>query len=116
MNDLIFLYNYFIGYELYDSINLSYFKNEEEYREQDQNEYQENISLIKELPIPPIDTEIIYSSFNPTINGEYIDKNDFTKTGIPFMQGGDGTVPTWPSLIICLKWIYNKQKEKIHYH
>ena len=32
MNDLIFLYNYFIGYELYDSINLSYLKNEEEYR------------------------------------------------------------------------------------
>ena len=102
MNDLIFLYNYFIGYELYDSINLSYFKNEEEYREEIkyQNEYQENISLIKELPIPPIDTEIIYSSFNTTINGEYIDKNDFTKTGIPFMQGGDGTVPIWSSLLI----------------
>ena len=34
MNDLIYLYNYFKGYELYDSINLSYFKNEEEYREE----------------------------------------------------------------------------------
>ena len=55
---------------------------------------------MKELPIPPIDTEIIYLSFNPTINGEYIDKNDFTKTGIPFMQGGDGTVPIWSSLLI----------------
>ena len=43
MNDLIFLYNYFKG--LYDSMNLSYFKNEEEYREEIkyQNEYQENI-------------------------------------------------------------------------
>ena len=85
MNDLIFLYIYFKG--LYDSMNLSYFKNEEEYREEIkyQNEYQENISLIKEFPIPPIDTEIIYLSFNPTINGEYIDKNDFTIKQVFFL-------------------------------
>ena len=62
----MYIINYFKGYKLDNSINLSYFKNENEYREEIkyQNEYQENISLIKELPIPPIDTEIIYSSFN----------------------------------------------------
>ena len=32
------------------------------------------------------------------------------------MQGGDRTVPTWSSLLIGLKWIYYKQKEKLHYH
>ena len=115
MNDFIYLYNHFKGHKLEDSIDLSYFKNEEEYREEIkyQNEYQEKISLIKELPIPPVDTEIIYSSFNPTINGEYIDKNNFTKEGVPFMKGGDGTVPTWSSLLTGLKWIYDKQKENL---
>ena len=29
------------------------------------------------------------------------------------MQGGDGTVPTWSSLFIGLKGIYDKQKEKL---
>ena len=29
------------------------------------------------------------------------------------MQGGDGTVPIWSSLLIGLKWIYDKQKEKL---
>ena len=32
MNELIYIYNYFKGYKLDDSINLSYFKNDNEYR------------------------------------------------------------------------------------
>ena len=84
MDNFIYLYNYNKGHKLKDTIDISYFKNEEEYREEIkyQNEYQDQISLIKELPIPPIDTEIIYSSFNPTLNGEYVDKNDFIKKGV----------------------------------
>ena len=115
MDDFIFLYNYYKGHKLKDKIDISYFKNEEEYREEIkyQNEYQDQISLIKELPIPPIDTEIIYSSFNPTLNGEYVDKNDFIKKGVPIMKGGDGTVPTYSSLLTGLKWIYDKQKENL---
>lgn len=26
-------------------------------------------------------------------------------------KGGDGTVPTWSSLLIALKWIYEKKKK-----
>ncbi len=29
------------------------------------------------------------------------------------MQRGDGIVPIWSSLLIDLKWIYDKQKEKL---
>jgi hypothetical protein len=76
--------------------------------------YQSENNLIKDLPIPPVDVDIIYSSFNPTMAAEFVDVDDIDlKQLTPVVKGGDGTVPTWSSLLIALKWIYEKKKKNL---
>ena len=70
-------------------------------------------NLIKDLPVPPVDTDLVYASFAPTINALIVDDNDFTKTAQIYKKGGDGTVPTWSSLLTGLKWIYDKKKQNL---
>jgi len=69
-------------------------------------DYQNKISEIKDLPPPPVDIDLIYGSFFPTLSAEYINKEnlDLIKQE---NKGGDGTVPTWSSLMTALKWIYD---------
>ena len=75
------------------------------------NKYQNEKSLIKDLPIPPVDIDIVYSTFNPTLVAEITDQNlEFPKQ---VKKGGDGTVPTWSSLLTAFKWIYDKEKNKL---
>ena len=76
-------------------------------------EHQNEIDLINELPIPPVDTELVYGSFYPTISTLILDDDDFTKAGEIFEKGGDDTVPTWSSLLTGLKWIYDKKKNNL---
>ena len=99
----------------YGNINNSYFDSHETIREgiKKSIEYQNTISLIKELPVPPVDTELLYGSFYPTIASLVLDDYDFTEKGTIFNRGGDGTVPTWSSLLTGLKWVYDKQKKKL---
>ena len=101
--------------EKYGSISKSHFDNHETIRKAVENsiEYQKKISLLNELPIPPVDTELVYTSFTPTIAGLVLDDNDFTKEATIFKKGGDGTVPTWSSLLTGLKWIYEKKKKNL---
>ena len=72
------------------------------------NKYLKEKSLIKDLPIPPVDIDIVYSSFTKTMAAEFIDKNNLLTKYI-YKKGGDGTVPTWSSLLTALKWIYDKK-------
>ena len=96
----------------YGEIDESYFESFEFIRKgiKASIEYQKEIDLIKDLPVPPVDTELIYSSFLPTYAmfffNEKIDKYILEK-------GGDGTVPTWSSLLTGLKWIYDKKKNNL---
>ena len=75
--------------------------------------YQKEKSLINDLPIPPIDTDLVYSSFAPTHAALVLDDNDFTKKGDILNRGGDNTVPTWSSLLTGLKWIYDKKEKNL---
>ena len=101
------------GLSGYD-INKNDFENEEDFRKANllQIEHQKNISLIKDLPIPPVDTDIIYTSAIATNTGEFISNNVIEK-GKNFYSGGDGTVSTWSSLLAGLKWIYDKKTNNL---
>ena len=72
-------------------------------------EHHSNISLIKDLPPPPVDTDLVYASFIHTPIAFSLYDKDFTKNGNEFYKGGDGTVPVWSSLLTGFKWLYEKQ-------
>ena len=76
-------------------------------------EYQKSIDLIEELPIPPVDTELVYASFYPTMSVLILDDDNFSAKGKNYTKGGDDTVPTWSSLLTGLKWIYDKKKNNL---
>ena len=76
-------------------------------------EYQNRISLIKDLPPPPVDTDIIYTGFAKTIAALAVYEKDFTAEAYNYTKGGDGTVPTWSSLLTGLKWIYEKKARNL---
>ena len=94
-----------------EKISKSYFESKTEVREGSKQsiEYHNNISLIKDLPAPPVDTDLVYASFAHTPVAFILYKDDFTQKGDEFYKGGDGTVPTWSSLLTGLKWIYDKK-------
>lgn len=73
---------------------------------------QTELNLIKDLPVPPVDTDLVYASFSPTIAALVLD-DDFTKDGTILKKWGDGTVPSWSSLLTGLKWIYDKKKNNL---
>ncbi len=98
-----------------DNLNNSDFESEDEFRKEnlDQIEYNKIISLIKDLPIPPVDTEIVYSSLLSTETGEFINDNDAIRSGKKIYSGGDGNVSSWSSSLVGLKWIYDKKKKNL---
>ena len=78
--------------------------------------HQKEISIIKDLPIPPVDIDLVFATFNPTLAAEFIDKdlNMLPKDqGGPVFKGGDGTVPSWSPILTGLKWIYEKETENL---
>lgn len=99
----------------YGNIDKNYFDSHKTIRKGLQNsiEYQKKIDLIKELPVPPVDTELLYASFNPTFASFILDDKNFTEEAVIYEKGGDGTVPTWSSLLTGLKWVYDKKKKNL---
>ena len=99
----------------FGSINKNYFDSYNSIQQgvKSSIEYQTQTSLIKDLPPPPVDTDIVYSSFAPTPAALVLDDEDFTKKGEILYKGGDQTVPTWSSLLTGLKWIYDKKENKL---
>ena len=73
--------------------------------------FQDNSSLIKELPLPPVDTDIVYASYAPTINMVVANDADFSSGGSVLYRGGDNTVPAWSPLLTGFKWIYEMKKD-----
>ena len=96
-------------YGLKENVTLSDFETEEEFRKENllQIAHQNNISLTNDLPIPPIDTDIIYSPIVSTMAGKLLE-DDVVQYGKTIHSGGDGTVSTWSSVLVGLKWIYDK--------
>jgi hypothetical protein len=74
---------------------------------------------LNEIPIPVVDTAIIYSSSLPVQTAFIYDSspevNAFNTLKDVLMKGGDGTVPTFSSLLVGLKWKFenSKRSEKI---
>jgi hypothetical protein len=75
--------------------------------------YQNSINLLKDLPIPPVDTDLVYASYKPTVAALVLDDNDYTNDSTYLRKGGDSTVPTWSSLLTGFKWIYDKKKQSL---
>ena len=101
--------------DIYEKIDNNYFDDYETIKAgiKKSIEYQNEIDKIKDLPVPPVDTELLYASFFPTISTLIFDDKDFTKEGKTFNRGGDETVPTWSSLLTGLKWIYDKKNKNL---
>ena len=73
------------------------------------------ISKTKDLPIPPIDTNVIYTKYNPSKDSFIYDekkKDSFSNEEILF-SGGDDTVQSWSSLLTGFKWLYDKKKNNL---
>ena len=67
-------------------------------------------SIIKELPMPNVDIDLVYGNFMKTLAAEFINKNTGeTIDKDTVFRGGDGTVPSWSSLLTGLKWIYESK-------
>jgi hypothetical protein len=102
----------------YDSIDKSFFEPLDSIKKRIEtiiNKYNE-ISKTKDLPIPPIDTDIIYGNFQKTAASFIYDTNkkeQFSRDEKLF-KGGDGTVPNWSSLLTGFKWIYEKKKNNLN--
>ena len=96
-----------------DGVKLTskYLETKQEVREGSKKsiEYHNSTSLIKDLPPPPVDTDLVYASFAHTPAAFVFYENDFTQVGDEYSKGGDKTVPTWSSLLTGLKWIYDKK-------
>ena len=115
VNTLIHDFNVNHKFWKYDEIDKNYFDDYETIKSgiKKSMEYHNEIDKIKDLPVPPVDTEIVYASFYPTLSTLILNDNNFTEEGDSFYKGGDETVPTWSSLLTGLKWIYDIKKKNL---
>ena len=113
IEDLISRYNSKYNQNI-SKTNQKYFETELEFRETIKNmisDLKKN-SIIQDLPKPNVDIDLVYGNFMKTLAAEFINKNtgDVIETDTVY-RGGDGTVPSWSSLLTGLKWIYENQLE-----
>lgn len=120
IKDLIQRYNNKYGQNI-NKNNQKFFETELEFRETIKkmiSDLKEN-SIIKELPMPNVDIDLVYANFDKTLAAEFINKTSGkTIDKDTVYRGGDGTIPSWSSLLTGLKWIFEsklsaKEREKI---
>lgn len=95
------------------TIDRSFFEDKETFQKKMLRivDHHRNITLTDSLPIPPVDTLLVYSSVIPTKAAFIFNpkkEEQFTPEEILF-KGGDGTVPNWSSYLTGLKWLYDKR-------
>ena len=78
-----------------------------------QIEYFNEISLTKDLKVPKVDVDIIYSNYELTPSAYIYYGNDLSREGHTLNKGGDGVVSNWSPIITGLKWIYDIQKNNL---
>ena len=71
--------------------------------------FQDNKSLIKDLPLPPIDTDIVYSSGAAVPSMIVVNEREFSLGATVLKRGGDNTVPARSPLLTGFKWIYEME-------
>ena len=95
------------------------FETEEEFQQKGKKniEYVQNNSLIQDLPIPPVDTYIVYSNYHNTDIGFIYDNKNKDKSTFDSDEylgnGGDGTVPNFSTMLTGMKWLYEKKKNNL---
>ena len=95
------------------------FETEEEFQQKGKKniEYVKNNSLIQDLPIPPVDTYIVYSNYHNTDIGFIYDNKNKDKSTFDSDEylgnGGDGTVPNFSTMLTGMKWLYEKKKNNL---
>jgi len=96
----------------YGEVNSDFYLEKEKYTKtpQKQIEFYEKNSKTKDMPIPTVDTDIVYSTYLPTVASFIFDKNDWHHNFNILYKGGDGVVPNWSPIIPGLKWIYDAKK------
>ena len=113
-NYIINRFNKKYASEFNQTIDASFFETKEVSRRKTESlvEYQTNISLTKELTIPPVDTTVVYANYIPTSTSFIWDReaNQFSEV---VHKGGDGTVPNWSSYLVGLKWLYDAKVKKL---
>ena len=98
-------------------IDESYFETKEQSRAKTVTllrHYKKN-SITKDLPVPPVDTILLYTNFIPTSTSFLFNKSsseEFTKEEV-YERGGDGTVPNWSSYLVGMKWLYDKKEQNL---
>ena len=70
-------------------------------------------SLTQNLPIPPVDTDVIYTTFDPTKSVFIFNRSNLLNFDDYINYGGDDTVPNWSSLLTGFKWLYDKKKNNL---
>ena len=115
LNELIKIYNDIFSKKYNYEVTAEMFEDIESFRQRTVKliEYHGIISKTQDLPIPPINTYVLYSNFMPTSTAFVYDtkteKNQFEDDQILY-RGGDGTVPNWSSFLTGFKWLYEKKK------
>ena len=115
LNNLTSRYNEKYGSK-FGKIDASYFEKKAEARAKTKAllQHHKKNSVTQSLPLPPVDTTVLYTHFLPTDTSYVFDKSsskDFSSENI-YRKGGDGTVPNWSSYLTGLKWLYDKKKQK----
>ena len=91
------------------------FDTQEEFQKKGERnaEFVSKNSLIKDLPIPPVDTYVVYGSYHKTDVGFVYDNAKKDKSTFDrdeyLGNGGDGTVPNFSSMLTGMKWLYDKK-------
>ena len=62
------------------------------------------------MPAPPVDTDIVYSTYLPSDAAFIFDKDNWNENFNVQTKGGDGVVTNWSPIISGLKWIYDTKK------
>ena len=124
-------YYYDDFYELLEEYNKNYaekynktltkddFETKEEFQKKGQRnvEYAAKSSLIKDLPIPPVDTYVIYGNYYDTDVAFVYNNSNENKTGFDdgrvLRSGGDGTVPNFSTFLTGMKWLYDKKMNNL---
>ena len=96
------------------------FETEEEFQKKGKRniEFVKNNSLIKDLPIPPVDTYIVYSNYHKTDIGFIYDNKNKEKSTFDsdehLRNAGDETVPNFSTMLTGMKWLYEKKMNNLN--
>lgn len=116
LNNLIKRFNNKHSMTLSKTIDYSFFESKDKFRQKFPLllDYHSRISKTKILPIPPVDTLLLFSKFEPTGSAFIYNPNklDF-EIKDSLYKGGDGTVPSWSSYLTGLKWLYDKKIDNL---